>query len=261
MPVLTLCTIVRRMETGPTPHRILIIDDDAISLAVAAVLLESEGCTVDQAESGEQALEMLTGSAGSDAPDCILADLLMPSLAGPELAARLRPLAPRALFLAMSATPPSAVEGYDRLLRKPLSPETLRETLALIPPSAASAAGTVDMDAPAAEGSDSEVLDSSVFQRLRRAMSRDGLLEVISAFLEDTAARIAAMRTAEGEPVKRQAHTIKGSAGMLGLPQVAAHAAAIEAGIDHHGDRQRKLDALEVSVRSAEVILKQRLKI
>jgi CheY-like chemotaxis protein len=246
------------MEAGPTLRRVLIIDDDAISLAVAAVLLEAEGCTVVQAESGEEALEWL--AAAPDPPDCILSDLLMPSLAGPELASRLRSLARRALLLAMSASPPSAVEGYDRVLKKPLAPEALREALALVSQSPESPVRG-GADAMEAEDSDSGVLDSSVFHRLRRAMSREGLEEVITAFLEDAAARIAAMRTGDAAQVMREAHTIKGGAGMLGLVQVAAIAAAIEAGIDHHGDRQRKLDALEFSVRRAEGILKQRLKI
>lgn len=255
---LSLCTIVRRMEAGPTLRRVLIIDDDAISLAVAAVLLEAEGCTVVQAESGEEALEWLAGAAAPDLPECILTDLLMPSLAGPELAARLRPAAPHALLLAMSASPPPTVEGYDRVLKKPLTPEILRAALALVPQRPDSA---VRADAAEAGDLDSGVLDPSVFHRLRRAMSDQGLQEVISAFLEDTAARVAAMRTGETTQVMREAHTIKGGAGMLGLVQVAAIASTIEAGIDHHGDRQRKLDELEFSVRRAEGILKQRLKI
>ncbi|HEY6445717.1 MAG TPA: response regulator [Acidobacteriaceae bacterium] len=248
------------MEAGPTLRRVLIIDDDAISLAVAGVLLEAEGCTVVQAESGEEALEWLAGAAAPDLPDCILTDLVMPALAGPELASRLRPAAPRALLVAMSASPPPAVEGYDRVLKKPLSPEALREALALVSESRDRAAGAGG-DAPEAEDSDSGVLDSSVFHRLRRAMSDTGLQEVICAFLEDTAVRIGAMRRGEAAQVMREAHTIKGGAGMLGLVQVAAIASAIEAGIDHHGDRQRKLDALEFSVRRAEGILKKRLKI
>lgn len=247
------------MSHGPpsTPRRILAIDDDPISLAVAAVLLEAEGSEVLQAESGERALEIL---AGGDVPDCVIADLRMPTLSGPELAARLRVSAPNALLLAMSATPPAAVEGYDGILKKPLSPEALRAAFSR------NQQPGLDTTAPAAapEGAaecESEVLDSAVFDRLRRSMSRDALAEVVTVFVHDTDERIAAMRAADAETIRRQAHTVKGGASMLGAIRVAITASTVEAGIDHHGERLRKLDEMEFYLRRTEVILKQRLKV
>ena len=248
------------MEFGPTPmqRRVLAIDDDPISLAVAAVLLESEGCTVLQAESGERALDLL---AASEPPDCVIADLRMPSLAGTDLAARLRRSAPRALLLAMSATPPAQVDGYDGVLRKPLSPEALRAVFTSLADRSPLAVSGADPAGSAQDRPDSAILDSAVFERLRGAMSKSAIEEVVSAFIEDSTARLAAMRSADPGAICRQAHTIKGSAAMLGAVQVAAVASAVEAGIDHHGDRQRKLDELELCVQRAEVMLKQRLKI
>src|ERR1700691_562955 len=115
------------MDSGPSPipRRVLAVDDDPVSLAVTAVLLEAEGCVVLQAESGAQALDL----ASTNLFDCILADLRMPGLASTDLARSLRKAAPRALLLAMSATPPPQLEGYDGILKKPLSPETLRSAL------------------------------------------------------------------------------------------------------------------------------------
>ncbi|MGC2619610.1 MAG: response regulator [Acidobacteriaceae bacterium] len=236
---------------APTPRRILAIDDDPISLAVAAVLLEAEGSEVVQAESGERALEIL---AGGDVPDCVIADLRMPTLSGPELAARLRVSAPNALLLAMSATPPKAVEGYDGILKKPLSPEALHAAFSRNSPTATAAGGE------SAEN-ELEVLDSAVFDRLCRSMSRDALAEVVTVFVHDTDERIAAMRAADAETIRRQAHTVKGGASMLGAIRVAITASTVEAGIDHHGERLRKLDEMEFYLRRTEVILKQRLKV
>ena len=250
------------MESGrsPMPRRILAIDDDPVSLAVAAVLLEAEGCEVLQAESGEQALDLL---AGPDRPDCIIADLRMPSLAGTALAARLRQSAPDALLLAMSATPPAHVDGYDGVLRKPLHAEALRTAFAVIDQEARSPASTdtAPNDASAGDSPDPGILDSHTFDRLSRAMPPAALEEVIDAFLQDSAMRLQSMRTADPETTCRQAHTVKGAAAMVGATQVAIVAAAVEAGIDHYGDRQRKLDELEVSLRRTKVILKERLRI
>jgi CheY-like chemotaxis protein/HPt (histidine-containing phosphotransfer) domain-containing protein len=236
------------------PCRILVIDDDPISLAIAAVLLETEGCTVLQAESGEQALDLLDGC---DPPECVLADLRMPALSGPELASRLRASIPGTLLLAMSATPPPAVDGYDGVLQKPLSPDSLRAAIGRI----AERASIHDAESAPSRAVPRILLNDEIFDRLRRSMPVAALTEVVDAFLQDTSIRIADMRTAAPETVRRQAHTVKGGAAMLGAVRVSTVASVVEAGIDQPGERLRKLDELELSLRETEVILKQRLKI
>jgi CheY-like chemotaxis protein/HPt (histidine-containing phosphotransfer) domain-containing protein len=238
------------MDFGPfpTPRRVLAVDDDPVSLAITAVLLEAEGCVVLQAESGEQALDL----ASSNLFDCILADLRMPGLSSTDLARSLRKAAPRALLLAMSATPPPQLDGYDGILKKPLSPESLRAALAR---RSASHNGDAGHD-PKADA----VIDSDIFERLRRAITPDGLEEVFSVFLKDTRDRIAVMRHADPDTIHREAHTVKGGASMVGALQISRSAAAIESGIDDPDDRLRKLDEMEAQCRFAEIILRQRLK-
>ncbi len=232
---------------SPTPRRVLAVDDDPVSLAVTAVLLEAEGCEVLQAESGEQALNLAT----SNLFDCILADLRMPGLASTDLARSLRKAAPHALLLAMSATPPPRLDGYDGILKKPLSPETLRAALAR-----RAAIETGAAHSP----KDDVVIDSEIFNRLRHAITPDGLEEVFSVFINDTRNRIAIMRTADPDSIRREAHTVKGGASMVGALQISRSAAAIESGIDDPDDRLRKLDDMEAQCRFAEIILRQRLK-
>ncbi len=53
--------------------RVLIIDDDADYRASVRALLESQGCTVAEAESGEQGLARL----GAEKPDLIVLDIMM----------------------------------------------------------------------------------------------------------------------------------------------------------------------------------------
>jgi CheY-like chemotaxis protein len=237
------------MDSGPSPipRRVLAVDDDPVSLAVTAVLLEAEGCVVLQAESGAQALDL----ASTNRFDCILADLRMPGLASTDLARSLRKAAPKALLLAMSATPPPQLEGYDGILKKPLSPETLRSALAR---------RAIPAPPPENDHHSAVILDPAIFERLRRAIDPDGLEEVFSVFLNDTHQRIAAMRRADPGTVRREAHTIKGGASMVGALQIARSAAAIESGIDDPDDRRRKLDEMEAQTRFAAIILRQRLK-
>lgn len=238
--------------------RILAIDDDPVSLAVATVLLEAQGWDVLVASSGEDALALLVASAEPALPDCILADLRMPSLAGPELAVHLRRAAPHAWIFAMSASPPPHVDGYHGVLGKPLSPEALQVVFAAV--SAASAPLVEPPESPASsDAEESDFIDAPVFERLREAMSDAALLEVLSAFLHDTELRILSMRSADPDTVRREAHTVKGGASMVGARLVSLTAACIEAGIDHPGERLRKLDEMERCLHRTEVILKRRL--
>lgn len=239
------------MDSGPSPNprRILAVDDDPVSLAVTTVLLEAEGCVVFRADSGAQAVNL----AASNSPDCILADLRMPGLNGPELARSLRKAAPKALLLAMTATPPPRVEGYDGVLKKPLSPESLRSALARRPVAVAT-------PAPKHNPKEDAVLDADIFERLRRAITPDGLEEVFTVFLNDTNQRIAAMRSADPLTIRKEAHTIKGGASMVGALQISRAAAILESGVDDPDDRRRKLDEMEAHCRFAAIILKQRLK-
>jgi CheY-like chemotaxis protein/HPt (histidine-containing phosphotransfer) domain-containing protein len=239
------------MHSGPspTPRRVLAVDDDPVSLAVTAVLLEAEGCIVLQAASGSEALDL----ASTNLFDCILADLRMPGLASTELARSLRKAAPQALLLAMSATPPPHLDGYDGVLKKPLSPDSLRAALDRRLPLSPNGFHEEDPKGSA-------ILDPEIFERLRRAIAPDGLEEVFSVFLNDTTERIAVMRRADPATVRREAHTIKGGASMVGALQIARSAAAIESGIDDPDDRSRKLDEMEAHTRFATIILRQRLK-
>jgi len=245
------------MDSGrsPTPRRVLAVDDDPVSLAVTAVLLEAEGCIVLLAQSGAQALDV----AASDPPDCILADLRMPGINSTELALSLRKAAPHAVIFAMSASPPTELEGYDAILSKPLSPESIRAAFARRGTKYKNgAAHTVPVSAE--NPKDHAVLDADIFERLRRAITPDGLEEVFSVFIKDTRDRIAMMRKADAAAIRKEAHTIKGGASMVGALQISRAAATIESGIDDPDDRLRKLDEMEAHCRFAEIILRQRLK-
>jgi DNA-binding response OmpR family regulator len=109
---------------------VLAADDDEDILALVAFRLERSGYTVIQARDGQQALEL----ALAEAPDLAVLDVMMPKLDGVELTRRLRsedatsrmPI----ILLTARAQDSDVAQGFeagaDDYLRKPFSPEELR---------------------------------------------------------------------------------------------------------------------------------------
>jgi len=59
--------------------RVLVVDDDEAARAVVAQLLRADGCDVEVASDGRQALERLQQGA---VPEILLVDLMMPDVTG-----------------------------------------------------------------------------------------------------------------------------------------------------------------------------------
>jgi two-component system sensor histidine kinase/response regulator len=223
-------------EQAVRARTLMVIDDDEISLSLISLLLESEGYNVIQASGGVPALETLASLSPESHPSVLLADLHMPGLSGAALASELRRAAPKAKLLAMSATLHPA-EGYDGFLKKPLDPAALRALLdgqAAMPELSHAATG----DEPA--------LDEAVYQKMSRMMPPEALREVYEACLNDARSRHAEMRAAAAAndlpSVRRIAHTLKGSTGMIGARKLASSAAEIELGVYEPGQVFNLLD-------------------
>jgi len=65
---------------------ILVVDDEPDLRFVLRKMLEKEGYTINEAEDGEKALELLKGNK----PDLILLDIMMPGMDGWETAKRIK---------------------------------------------------------------------------------------------------------------------------------------------------------------------------
>jgi PAS domain S-box-containing protein len=93
-------------ETRPEPARargtetLLVVEDEAMVRAMAVRVLRGAGYTVLDAGDGVEACQVLA-DAGDRKIDLLVADVIMPRLGGPELAARLRETRPelRVLFV------------------------------------------------------------------------------------------------------------------------------------------------------------------
>ena len=239
------------MKPVLTPVRVLVVDDDEMSRELLTVLLDTEGYAVETAESGEAALDHLRSSA--ELPDVILSDMQMPGVSGPELAAKLRAsIDGRSVLLAMSGSQPAqdAVSLFDGFLLKPFKVDQFTAALEhaqklrahppqrrksgkgkvvaidhAASPTPAKAAGGVS---PAA----APVMNDRIYQQLANTMPGPQLKEMYSLCINDARERIRRMRSSAAEHDSgrfvREAHAIKGSAGMLGATQIHTMAADLE---------------------------------
>ena len=121
-----------RIATAAAPGaRVLLVEDNPINALLARALLAREGCSVDHAASGEEALAAVQVGAY----DLILMDMRMPGLSGEDAARALRKAGFATPIVALTA---NAFEddrrrclaaGMDDFLVKPLSPDALRAML------------------------------------------------------------------------------------------------------------------------------------
>jgi CheY-like chemotaxis protein len=234
-------TLPQQQRPGPEiQHKVLLVDDDAVSLEILTLLLGFDGHEVVRAPDGESALALLTHPDSSVPPDVLLVDMQMPGLSGYELAKKVRAMdSPRRPFLlGMSATAPNDRQrsGFDGFLKKPLDLNDLR--VALEPLNA----GTEEKASPTGPrksrtrkpGRDAQLIDRDVLKKLRNTMSLASLEQLYTACLDDSRARANSIQglIAADNPVEvhRQAHQIKGAASMIGAARIARLAAILELG-------------------------------
>jgi DNA-binding response OmpR family regulator len=121
--------------------RILAVEDDERIRSAVKLALEDEGWIVDEAESGEQAIELFQRSA----PDVVLIDIMLPGIDGFELCRTIRKTSdvPVVMVTARNDTHDIVAgleAGADDYLTKPFAPKELsariRALLRRIRPSA-----------------------------------------------------------------------------------------------------------------------------
>ena len=109
-----------------------IVDDDASFRTSTGRLLRACGYAVETYDLAEQLLKRLPNGA---APGCILLDIKMPGMSGPELQDRLktRGLSLPIIFLTGQADIPTTVQvikaGAEDVLTKPVAKDTLLQAI------------------------------------------------------------------------------------------------------------------------------------
>uniref|UniRef100_UPI0025DAD1E6 response regulator n=1 Tax=Phenylobacterium sp. TaxID=1871053 RepID=UPI0025DAD1E6 len=111
--------------------RILLVEDNPINALLARALLTREGCEVEHATSGADAVAAV--EVGKF--DLILMDMRMPGMSGEETARKLRAEGVKTPIVALTANAfeddrhACLAAGMDDFMVKPLSPDALRAAL------------------------------------------------------------------------------------------------------------------------------------
>lgn len=115
-------------------RRVLVVDDDPLTLEILRTILDLEDFAVRTATDGEQAL----AAVSEEVPDVLVLDVMMPGLTGFEVCAHLRerPATAELPIVLLTARDGDddrrlGIEcGADAYLTKPFSPLKLIETIA-----------------------------------------------------------------------------------------------------------------------------------
>ncbi|MCB1623362.1 MAG: response regulator [Pseudomonadales bacterium] len=223
--------------TAIAPRRVLLVEDNAVNLAVAQSMLDKLHCSVTTAGNGIAALSLLQ----SGQFDLVLMDCQMPEMDGLTATRKFREFEatarePRLTIIALTANALQGdrerclAAGMDDYLSKPFTVAQLREIIEKWPSKTRAEISEMPLT------NSNDVLDRAALDQIRQLQGTDQpdlLRQVIDIYLESSATLVAqidaALRAADSVAAGRAAHALKSSSGNVGATIVTQLAAAIEA--------------------------------
>jgi two-component system sensor histidine kinase/response regulator len=270
-------------ETGaaPTPDgheatiplrgaHILLTEDNEINQQIAIELLEGAGATVDIANNGREAVDILIQSSSPQPYDVVLMDLQMPEMDGYQATTRIRGESRFAQLPIIAMTAHATLEERNRCLAagmndhisKPIHPNILFDTVARyyrpatadqkVPPLEGRATVSKPPSSTATDGSGEalpsvEGLDTAE-GLMRVAGNKNLYLKLLRQFIaseQDAPPRIRErLSTQDRATAERMAHTVKGVAGNLGAKAVQSAAAELERAVNQGAPAEALCDNL-----------------
>jgi two-component system sensor histidine kinase/response regulator len=236
--------------------RVLLAEDNTINQQIAVELLEGVGVSIDVANNGQEALNMLLADGGDTLYDLVLMDLQMPEMDGYQATARIR-AAPSLVELPIIAiTAHATAEERDRCLAagmrghiaKPIDPELLYRTLMQFHRSGQAVVAAEPVDRLPHPAELSEIAGLDVADGLNRvAGNRKLYRSLLGQFVEQQADAVSAIRASlarnDFASAERLIHTLKGVSGNLGAKVLNGLAAELERSL-----RDRNAPSLEAGL-------------
>ncbi|WP_028668962.1 PAS domain S-box protein [Runella zeae] len=219
------------------PH-VLLVDDNFVNRKVASEILKKSGCVVETADSGKQAIAHVRASYGADMRpyDMIFMDIQMPDMDGIETTQNLRDEFGSKLPTVIAMTAYSMKEDRERFLSqgmddyvpKPIRAQVLIQKVKEIVDTGTSIKETAvlrNKQKVIAQDLQLPIVDLDIVNQLLGL----GGMELISSIFEDFVTEstqlveeaLSAFAQGDIATVKSNLHTLKGSAGTIGVARVA----------------------------------------
>ncbi|RDD29546.1 hypothetical protein CR161_01825 [Prosthecochloris sp. ZM] len=245
------------------PLRILVVEDSVVNQQVLVAMLSKNGCSVDIAENGVEALKAL----GTTPYDLVLMDCQMPEMDGFEATRRIRSgehgvLNPDIAVIAVTANAMKGDRerclhaGMNDYISKPVRTSDIVGLLERIgrysrePVLDYSQYKTMEMATESDIFQEREMLD-------RLQHDREIAIMLIEHFLDDIPRQLSILRTAHEEgniaQIKLTAHSVKGAALIVGGNRFSNAAVRLEEDAEHHGTMGQSgklIDELEEEFRT-----------
>lgn len=229
-----------KIENFFTTYRptVLLVDDNFVNRKVASEILKKAGCFVDTAESGQKAIDLVAATYSPEKQyyDAIFMDIQMPDMDGIETTQHLREQFGANLPTVVAMTAYSMKEDRERFLSqgmddyvpKPIRAQVLIQKVKEIVDAGKSLKDTVvfkQKQKEIAQEIKLPIIDLDIVGQLQEL----GGMELISSIFEEFVTEstelvneaIAAFAKNDIATVKSNLHTLKGSAGTIGVSRVA----------------------------------------
>ncbi|GAB3996207.1 hypothetical protein GCM10028807_38420 [Spirosoma daeguense] len=227
---------------------VLLVDDNAVNRKVASEILRKSGCVVTTADSGPAAITEVTKRAETNGPnvtpdnplapfDVIFMDIQMPDMDGVETTSLLRKQFGKTLPTVVAMTAYSMKEdrerflsqGLDDYIAKPIRAQSLIAKVKEIADIARAKQNVTAVAVPKPVTTAPEpalpIIDEEIIGQLRDIGGQELVDSILEEFVTEAnelvSGAISAYSLGDIPTVKSHLHTLKGSAGTIGISRVA----------------------------------------
>ncbi len=213
--------------------RILLVDDNDTNRRVAYEILSHAGCNIETVASGAKAIELVQEKLF----DLILMDIQMPEMDGIEATSAIRTLDinPMPPIVAMTAYSMEGDRqkfmdaGLDDYLAKPIRAHILIQKIAdLLSPADSTSEKTLSQNE-----SHAQIINENILKELEKYGGKALVKDIFLDFEQETTHLIEecfqALQNNDIDNILSKLHTLKGSAGTIGIDRVSQCAEEIEA--------------------------------